>query len=102
MGANRHAALGLAMKGGITVRRGTTGKPFEAYKGHTKSTHGWDPAYLSMHTTFIATGAGIGKHKNIPFMGIKDIAPVIAKLLGLKFKAPDGVLIPGIVAEDDR
>jgi hypothetical protein len=30
-------------------------------------------------------------------MGIKDIAPLIAGLLKLSFKSPDGVLIPGIL-----
>lgn len=30
-------------------------------------------------------------------MEIKDVAPVVAHLLGLDFKAPEGKLIPGIL-----
>ncbi|GAA4307367.1 ectonucleotide pyrophosphatase/phosphodiesterase [Compostibacter hankyongensis] len=96
MGVNPEVALGLAMKEGITANNRSDGKAMAtvAKKG---STHGYDPAYPSMHTTFIATGAGIGKHKNISGMGIKDIAPVVATLLGLDFDVPDGKLIPGIL-----
>src|SRR5699024_3123916 len=97
-GVNPNVALALAMDAGIRVRSGTGGKIVKVYKGTARSGHGWDPAYPSMHTTFIAVGAGIGKHKNIKGMGIVDIAPVIAKLLGLDFNAPDGKLVQGILA----
>lgn len=97
MGVNPNVALALAMKYGITVRNGITGKTLQIKDG-SHSTHGYDPAYPSMHTTFIAIGAGIAEHKNITGMGIIDIAPIVAKLLGLKdFDAPDGKLFPGIV-----
>jgi predicted AlkP superfamily pyrophosphatase or phosphodiesterase len=101
MGACPNVPLALSMKPGITVRSGTKGKTFKkAYGSH--GNHGYDPAYSSMHTVFIAYGAGIGKHKSIKGMGIKDIAPVIEKLLGLKFSAPDGKLIPGIIQLNKR
>lgn len=97
MGANPNTPLALAMKEGITVNNSVKGNTFEWHKGAAHSTHGYDPNYQSMHTSFIAIGAGIGTHKNITGMGIKDIASVIGKLLGLDFKAPDGKLIPGIL-----
>ncbi len=96
MGANPNVALALAMKDGITARNGTTGKTLQLKDG-SHSAHGYDPSYPSMHTSFIALGAGIAEHKNIEGMGIKDIVPVVSKLLELNFDAPDGKLIPGIV-----
>lgn len=102
MGVNPNVPLVLAMKAGITVRDGIKGKVFKITKGRTSSTHGYDPAYPGMHTIFIATGAGIGKHKNIRGMGIVDIAPLISKLLGLDFNAPDGQLIPEIISKNEK
>lgn len=99
IGANPNTPLALAMKEGINVNNSINGPALRTHTPPFHSTHGYDPAYQSMHTTFIALGAGIGEHKNITGMGIKDIAPLIARLLGLKFAAPDGVLIPGILAK---
>lgn len=98
-GVNPEVALALAMDEGIKARSGTSGKTFKLAKGKTRSGHGYDPAYPSMHTGFIAVGAGIAAHKNISGMGIKDVAPIIAHLLHLDFDAPDGKLFPGIVKE---
>lgn len=101
MGVNANVALALDMKEGITVRKGTKGKIIKVHKGSSKSTHGYNPDYQSMHTGFIAVGAGIGEHKNITTeMGIKDITPLITQLLGLDLEAPDGKLIPGILSKD--
>lgn len=101
VGGNPNTPLALAMKEGISVSNAIDGKTFRTHNPPYRSTHGFDPTYQSMHTTFIALGAGIGPHKDISGMGIKDIAPLVAKLLGLDFKAPDGVLIPGILAGQD-
>lgn len=49
-----------------------------------------------LHTSFIAIGTGMDKHKG---HGVKDIASVVAHLLGLDFKAQDSRLIPGIIAK---
>jgi predicted AlkP superfamily pyrophosphatase or phosphodiesterase len=95
MGANPEVALALAMKEGIAATNAATGPVTGKRKG---GGHGYDPAYPDLHTMFIAAGAGIAVHKNITGMGIRDVAPLVARLLGLDFKAPDGVLPPGIVA----
>jgi predicted AlkP superfamily pyrophosphatase or phosphodiesterase len=59
-------------------------------------THGYYPDLAEIRTGFIASGAGINQGVVVPQMGLEDIAPVIARLLGLDFKAPDGILLPGI------
>jgi predicted AlkP superfamily pyrophosphatase or phosphodiesterase len=59
--------------------------------------HGYDPDLPDMHTGFIAAGAGINKNKKINELCVTDIAPLIAKLLSIEFKTPDGKLIDGIL-----
>jgi predicted AlkP superfamily pyrophosphatase or phosphodiesterase len=95
IGANPEVALGLAMSKGYVANNDATGElTGEKKKG---GNHGYYPDFDEINTGFIATGAGIGKHNEITIMGIKDIAPLVSKLLQLKFTAPDGVLIPGIL-----
>lgn len=59
--------------------------------------HGYDPNIPEMWTGFIAAGAGINKGGHIKEMRLVDVAPLIAKLLGLEFKTPDGKLVEGII-----
>jgi len=59
--------------------------------------HGFDPHQPDMYTGFIAAGAGISKGKEIPELTVTDIAPIIMKLLGVEFKAPDGKLPQGLI-----
>jgi predicted AlkP superfamily pyrophosphatase or phosphodiesterase len=61
--------------------------------------HGYDPRDRLMYTGFIAAGADIIKGGHIQSLSVTDIAPLIAKLLGIEFKTPDGKLIPGIINE---
>ncbi|MES2276004.1 MAG: ectonucleotide pyrophosphatase/phosphodiesterase [Bacteroidota bacterium] len=60
--------------------------------------HGYDPNIRDMWTGFIAAGAGINKGGYIKELCVTDIAPLIAKLLGIGFKVPDGKLVPGITS----
>jgi len=60
--------------------------------------HGYDPNNPQMYTGFIAVGAGIRKGGVIPELCETDISPLIAELLGVEFKTPDGKLIPGIIS----
>ncbi|SDE66051.1 Predicted pyrophosphatase or phosphodiesterase, AlkP superfamily [Mucilaginibacter pineti] len=59
--------------------------------------HGYDPNIKEMHTGFIASGAGVNKGKMINEIRAVDIAPLIARLLGIEFNTPDGKLVPGII-----
>jgi len=95
IGANPEVAMGLAMSKGVVVNNDSKGELTGIKK--KGGNHGYFPDFEEINTGFIATGAGIGKHKEITIMGIKDIAPLIAGLLKLPFKSPDGVLISGIL-----
>jgi predicted AlkP superfamily phosphohydrolase/phosphomutase len=59
--------------------------------------HGYDPAIPDMWTGFIAYGASVQRGGHIQEMRVVDIAPLIAKLLEIEFKTPDGQLVEGIV-----
>lgn len=59
--------------------------------------HGYDPNIPDMYTGFIAEGAGIIKGGHIKELTVTDLAPLIAKLLGIEFKTPDGKLPAGVL-----
>ena len=100
VGADPEVVLGLAMKKGYAVNNNQQGVILkEKKKG---GSHGYFPDFNQIQTGFIAAGAGIGSKKVVGEMGIKDIAPLVSTLLGLSFHAPDGVLVPHILANNPK
>jgi len=112
MGADAFAILALTAQPGLvfssatTPRKTTNNGPgtqiqqskldgvfYPTHGGH----HGYDPNIPEMYTGFIACGAGIIKGGYVISLREVDIAPLIAKLLGIDFKAPDGKYVPGIL-----
>jgi len=55
-----------------------------------KGTHGYLPDDPKLHATFIAWGAGVRRGARLPVTDSINVAPTIAKLLGLKFDGADG------------
>lgn len=115
MGADSAAVLalaavpGLVFSGAITQNSVTNSGPGTLIQqnplegmfipvsgGH----HGYDPDIPEMYTGFIAAGAGINNGKTIEAISEPDIAPLIAKLLGIEFNTPDGKLVPGILKNE--
>lgn len=112
MGADSAAILALAAVPGVVFSGSTApakvtnngpgtmiqNNPLEGVFIETKGGHhGYDPNIPEMYTGFIAYGAGIQKGGHIKELCVTDIAPLIAKLLGIDFKVPDGKLVQGIV-----
>jgi predicted AlkP superfamily pyrophosphatase or phosphodiesterase len=68
-------------------------------KPERKGSHGHDPSLPDLHATFVAWGVGIkpgtklGEIKNI------DVAPTIAKLLGIDLPNTDGKPLAAALAE---
>ncbi|MHA4893548.1 alkaline phosphatase family protein [Pedobacter sp. PWIIR3] len=112
MGADSSAIMALAAVPGVVFSAGIApakvanhgpgtliqnnpleGVFFPVKGGH----HGYDPNIPEMHTGFIAVGAGIKKGAVIEEIRAVDIAPLIAKLLGVDFKTADGKLVEGIL-----
>lgn len=97
IGADPDVPLALAPVKGVVFGGGDKGNA--DVKAASGGTHGYFPDFPEMQTGFVSFGAGIKKGAVVPVMGLQDVAPVVAKLLGLSFDAPDGVLYPGIVAD---
>lgn len=58
--------------------------------GGTKGTHGHLPGPAYMHATFIAAGAGIVPGTTLKTVQNIDVAPTVARLLGLKLPSAEG------------
>ena len=64
-----------------------------------RGTHGYDPNVEDMRAIFIATGAGIKKGTVLNEISNTDVAPTIAKLLGIEMKNVDGKVLTEILAK---
>lgn len=94
VGADPNAWLALAPIPGVAMSGAATGDDLRPASG---GTHGYFPDFKQIETGFVAWGAGIAQGKTLHQIGLEDVAPVIAALLELDFKCPDGVLFPGIL-----
>jgi hypothetical protein len=94
-GAHPDARLGLAAVPGVMFREDPA-PPLEARHG---GEHGFLPEYAAMRTGFVGSAPYFRGGAVAEEMGVEDVAPVVAALLGLDFQAPDGVLLPGLLAQ---
>lgn len=94
IGADPDALFALAPIKGITFSASDKGAAMKPVSG---GTHGYFPDFQEIQTGFVASGAGIRKGTVLPLIGLKDMAPLIAALLGIEFNTPDGILYPGIL-----
>jgi len=62
--------------------------------------HGMLPDRPSLNAGFVAFGPGLRKKMVVPTLGMEDVAPLVAYTLGIDFKVPDGILYPGMIAEE--
>jgi predicted AlkP superfamily pyrophosphatase or phosphodiesterase len=69
-------------------------------KPERSGTHGHDPNLPDLHATFVVWGAGIKPGTKIGIIDNIDVAPTIAKLLGLDLPQPDGKVLTEILARD--
>jgi len=99
IGADPEAALALAPVKGVAMSAAAEGEPIRPAKG---GTHGFFPDFDEIQTGFVGSGAGFNKGVVLPVMGLEDIAPVVAELLDLPFKAIDGVLYPGLLIQETK
>lgn len=94
LGAAPGAALALAPMPGVAVTASMSAEPVGAVGG---GTHGYLADFPEMQTGLVAWGVGLGADVAVPQMGLQDVAPLVAALLGLDFSAPDGLLLPGLL-----
>ena len=94
VGADPNALLAIAPIPGVAMSGSASGDDLKRGSG---GTHGYFPDFKQIETGFVAWGAGVTKGKLVHKIGLEDVAPIIAALLGLDFTAADGVLFPGIL-----
>lgn len=93
LGADPDAALALAAIKGVAFSAANDGDIIKAGKG---GTHGYFPDFDEIQTGFVGYGAGFKKGIVVPIMGMEDIAPMVAELLGITLETTDGTLYPGM------
>lgn len=94
-GADPAAALALAARQGIRFGNAADGAVLKPAPG---GAHGYYPDFNEIRTGFIGMGAGLSKHGVYQEIGLEDIAPLIAALLGIELKQADGIVYPGMFA----
>jgi len=67
--------------------------------GGPKGTHGHIPSPDYMHATFIAAGAGIKPGTKLEIIRNVDVAPTIARLLGVEMPNVDGKVLTEILSK---
>jgi predicted AlkP superfamily pyrophosphatase or phosphodiesterase len=94
VGANPEVEFALTAENG-----GSFGNSFfgEAVKPGKGGAHGHFPDSREIQTGFVAHGPGIKKGGVIPVMNLRDIAPIIAKLLGFPFPSAEGKIPGGLM-----
>lgn len=58
--------------------------------GSIKGTHGYVPTHPEMRASFILSGKGLGKSGSLGEIDMRDIAPTLAKLMGVALPRADG------------
>lgn len=95
-GTDPNVSLALSAAQGITFGSASKGELLRPVKG---GAHGHFPDFFEIQTGFVGSGTGFATGVEIPVMELVDIAPVIARLLGLDFKEGDGTPYPGIFSK---
>jgi hypothetical protein len=87
------ASFILAMKPGYTVGGAWTGELVMEEK-NAGGTHGWLPREPDMHASFLISGRGIARTKNLGTIDMRRIAPTFAKILDVPLPAATAPALP--------
>ena len=94
IGANPEVALALSGANNASLNDAITGEAIKPGKG---GSHGYFPDFFEIRTGFVAFGPGIKKGAVIPVMNERDLAPIVAKLLGIGFPSAEGKIPDGLL-----
>lgn len=87
------ADLILVAKEGYGVGGGATGEDFVVKSEATLGTHGFLSTNPKMNAVFVAAGAGVKPGTRLPLIENIDVAPTVAKLLGVDLPNVDGKVL---------
>lgn len=91
----------LALSGALDVAF-TAAAEGDVLRPSSGAAHGYFPGdFAEILTGFVGWGAGFRGGVTLHRMGSEDVAPLVARLLGLDFEAPDGVAPLGLLALED-
>lgn len=93
------ADLILVAKDDYGIGASATGDDYVVKSETTVGMHGYPSTNPRMNATFIASGAGIRPAKTAESVDNIDVAPTIARLLGVALKSADGKVIDGLLTE---
>jgi predicted AlkP superfamily pyrophosphatase or phosphodiesterase len=68
-------------------------------KPERNGTHGHNPDLPDLHATFVAWGAGVKPGSSVGEIRNVDVAPTVARLLGVEMKNVEGTPVSGVLAE---
>lgn len=88
----------LTTRPGFCFGDAVLGKPLVDAGGH-KGTHGHRPELPFMYATFVAAGAGIKPGVRLTTIDNIDVAPTIARLLGVPLPSAEGRVLTEILAK---
>ena len=94
VGANPRTPLALAGSPIVTMSGSSSGDAVAPASG---GMHGHFPDLEDMETGLVAWGAGVRPGVRVSQVGLEDVAPLVAALLGLRFEPADGMLVPGLL-----
>jgi predicted AlkP superfamily pyrophosphatase or phosphodiesterase len=81
-GGGKHPSFWIDLKIGYETGSHATG-PIVVTPGGNKGTHGYFPAHPEMRATFMIDGPGLARHGALGEIDMRDIAPTLAKVLGV-------------------
>lgn len=93
-GANPEVAFALSGENGASFGNAMTGEAIRPGKG---GAHGYFPDFREIRTGLVACGPGIRKGGVINEMNLRDIAPLVVKLLNLSLPTAEGKIPAGLL-----
>lgn len=93
-GFNPNVAFALTAEHEASFNNSSTGNVLTEGKG---GTHGHFPDSKNIRTGLVAHGPGIRKGAIVEVMNLRDITPIIVKLLGIPFPQVDGKVPAGLL-----
>ena len=85
-GAFPDAAFLIIMRLGYYALADATSPLLSEIQG-TPGSHGFSPDYPEMRAAFFIAGAGIARHRDLGLIDMRQIAPTVAQLLGVRLPA---------------
>jgi len=96
IGGNPEVEFALSGENGASLNNAMSGEAIKPGKG---GSHGYFPDFGEIRTGFVAHGPGIRKGGEVAVMNLRDIAPLIARLLGFSFPTAEGKIPAGLLAK---